>query len=183
MLISLAVRLIIPDTTALSARRALRKAGLNDVQELRREVCWSFDVQEPGVSPATPQAVAERLLSTDVLVNYNKHRGRWWHGGLDRAAPADDGSAHAWGRLLVEDRDDPEPVRMQRILTTRLGLSGIFVRRHGTLWSVGAVVGSDVVRLTNAAAHLLLTNPHGQVGEIVGASPSPNGGNVHPAVR
>ena len=183
MLIGLAVWLIIPDTTSLSARRALRQAGLTEVEELRREVCWSFDIQQPGDVPVTPQAVAERLLSIDVLVNYNKHRGRWWLGGLELAAPASDGTGQAWGRLLVEDRDDPEPARMQRILTTRLGFSGVHVRRHGTLWSIGVAAGSDAVRVTEAAAQRLLTNSHGQISEIVGAGPGPNGGNVRPAAR
>ena len=182
MLIGLAVRLIIPDTTALSARRALRQVGLTEVEELRREVCWSFDIQQFG-DAAAPQAVAERLLSTDVLVNYNKHRGRWWLGGLELAAPTGDGTAHVWGRLLVAERDDPEPARMQRILTTRLGFSGVQVRRHGTLWSVGVAAGDDAQRVTRAAAQRLLTNPHGQTSEIIGAGPSPNGGNVRPAAH
>lgn len=169
MLIGLAVRLIIPDTTALSARRALRQAGLSGLQDVRREVCWSFALD----GTAAPQLVAERLLGIDVLVNYNKHRGRWWRGALE-AVPAGDASAYRWGRLLVADRDDQEPARMQRILTARLGLAGLHVRRHATLWSLAFPPADDAARLTQAAAELLLANRHGQVAAVIGAGTSPD---------
>lgn len=157
MLIGLAVRLIIPDTTALSARRALRQAGVFGLQDLRREVCWGFDLDEAD----DPYVAAERLLSIDVLVNYNKHRGRWWWGALE-AAPANDATAFRWGQLIVEDRDDPEPDRMQRILTERLGITGLRVLRRATLWSLACVTADDAARLAQSAAELLLANRHGQ---------------------
>jgi hypothetical protein len=178
MLIGLAVRLIIPDTTAVSARRALQRAGLTGLLDLRREVCWTFDVADDRA----PQGVAERLRATDVLVNYNKHRARWWFGDLDAAAPPEQPPGLQWGLLLVEDRDDPEPARMQRVLTTRLAFTGIQVLRHATLWSLGVTVGTLTAEVTEHAAHLLLLNPHGQIGGAIMAGPGPLGGNAHPAV-
>jgi hypothetical protein len=157
MLIGLAVRLIIPDTTALSARRALHQAGLLGLQDLRREVCWGFDLDETD----HPQVIAERLLNVDVLVNYNKHRGRWWRGELE-AAPVTEAVAARWGRIIVEDRDDPEPASMQRVLTSRLRLTGLRVARHATLWSLAFAAGDDADRRTQEAARLLLANRHGQ---------------------
>ncbi|HEV7216144.1 MAG TPA: hypothetical protein VGP33_13600 [Chloroflexota bacterium] len=157
MLIGLAVRLIIPDTTALSARRALHQAGLAGLQDVRREVCWGFDLDETEA----PQIAAERLLNVDVLVNYNKHRGRWWRGELD-AAPMGEAVALRWGRAIVEDRDDPEPASMQRVLTARLRLTGLRVVRHATLWSLAYASTDDVDRRTQDAVRLLLANRHGQ---------------------
>jgi hypothetical protein len=171
MLIGIAVRLIIPDTTAVSARRALQQAGLHDLADLRREVCWGMDIAA-GI-PADP--MAERLLTTDVLVNYNKHRGRWWLGSLE-AVPAVEEAPARWGRLLVEDRDDPEPARMQRVLTARLGFAGVGVLRRATLWSIGVPAGLDVARVAQGAADLLLTNPHGQIARVIPPGPAPLGG-------
>lgn len=170
---SLAVRLIIPDTTAVSARQALRQAGLTDLTDIRREMCWSFDVDDSSV----PERVAERLIASDVLVNYNKHRARWWLGSLegDPAALPQPDSAEPEGRLLVGDRDDPEPARMQRILTTRLGFSGLEVLRRATLWSISVLAGADVAQATQDAARLLLVNPHGQVAQLITAGPSAQG--------
>lgn len=163
MLIGLAVRLIIPDTTAVSARRALQQAGLVELLELRREVCWSFDVE----GTQNPQDVASRLLATDLLVNFNKHRGRWWFGSLDAASPPEQLPTFHWGRLLVEDRDDPAPGQMQQVLTTRLGFAGVRVLRHATLWSVGVGIGAQPNLCTERAAQLLLLNPHGQTGSVL----------------
>ena len=157
MLIGLAVRLIIPDTTALSARQALHRAGLLGLQDVRREVCWAFDLNETEA----PHVAAERLLTVDVLVNYNKHRGRWWRGELE-TAPTGDAMAARWGRIIVEDREDPEPDRMQRVLTSRLRLTGLRVVRHATLWSLAFAAGDDADRRTQEAVRLLLANRHGQ---------------------
>ena len=162
MLLALAVRLIIPDTTALSACRALRQAGLPGLQDLRREMCWGFDLDATDA----PQVAAERLLNIDVLVNYNKHRGRWWRGTLE-AAPESGLTAVRWGRIIVEDRDDPEPDRMQRVLTSRLGLTGVRVRRHATLWSLAFAPTADAARLAQMAADVLLANRHGQIATVV----------------
>jgi hypothetical protein len=178
MLIGLAVRLIIPDTTAVSARRALQRAGLPELQDLRREVCWTFEVADDRA----PQDVAERLMATDVLVNYNKHRARWWVGALDAAAPPEQPPGLQWGLLLVEDRDDPAPPQMQRVLTTRLGFTGLRVLRRATLWSIGVSVGAPPGQVTERAARLLLVNPHGQIGDALLAGPAPLGGSVRPAV-
>jgi hypothetical protein len=178
MLIGLAVRLIIPDTTAVSARRALRQAGLTEMQDLRREVCWTFDVADDQA----PQAVAERLMATDVLVNYNKHRARWWSGTMDAASPPEQPPGLQWGLLLVEDRDDPAPMQMQRVLTTRLGFTGLRVSRRATLWSIGVTIGAPASQVTERAARLLLVNPHGQIGDVLLAGPGPLGGSARPAV-
>ena len=172
MLIGLAVRLVIPDTTAVSARQALRQAGLHDLLDLRREECWGFAVDDGN----TPQIIAERLLATDILVNYNKHRGRWWEGPLAAAAPGDESPTQHWGRLLVEDRDDPQPAHMQQMLTARLGYTGIRVLRRATLWSVGVAAGADVARVTQRAADLLLVNTHGQLAQLVSAGSGQYGG-------
>ncbi|MGI8913581.1 MAG: hypothetical protein ACR2JY_07330 [Chloroflexota bacterium] len=178
MLIALAVRLIIPDTTAVSARRALRQAGLTELVELRREVCWGFEVGDAGAA----QDVADRLLATDVLVNYNKHRGRWWAGELAAAQPPQPSVTRQWGALLVADRADPEPGQMQRLLTTRLGFHALRVRERATLWSIGVAGDEDANQVAQRAARLLLANPHGQVARLLTTGPSLDEGNVRPAV-
>jgi hypothetical protein len=170
MLIGLAVRLLIPDTTAVSAWRALRQAGLPELVELRREVCWGCDVEDPAVA----DAVAGRLLTADVLVNHNKHRGRWWRGPLEAiGSPEAPGGNMRWGGLLVEERDDPEIPRMQALLGRRLGFVGIGIARHGTVWWAGLPVGGDVVGAMERAAELLLVNSHGQTARLVGSSRQP----------
>ena len=171
MLIGIAVRLLIPDTTAVSARRALQGQGLGELRDLRREVCWEFDAE------GDVEATAARLLRTDVLVNQNKCRARWWRGPLeaaDAAAPA--GAALPAACLLVEARDDPELPAMQRVLSARLGFAGLRVLRHATLWLVVGTAGTDGPELARRAARMLLVNPHGQLGTVLGAGPSPVGG-------
>lgn len=174
MLISLAVRLLIPDTTASTARRALQGHGLEQLAELRREVAWSFAVE--AEQPALVAAVAERLIAADVLVNQNKERARWWAGPLDAASPplAAGSGWLPWAAVLVEDRDDGQIARMQRLLTARLGFEGLEVARHGTLWWVGAL--TDVDSVARLAAERLLANPHGQTYVVLPSGPSPVGG-------
>lgn len=167
MLIGLAVRLLIPDTTAASACRALRQGGLPELIELRREVCWGCQVEDP----ADVDRVTQRLLSADVLVNHNKHRGRWWRGALEAIGPSEaPDDARRLGGLLVEERDDPEIPRMQALLRSRLGFGGIGIARHGTVWWAVLPTGVDVPRALERAAALLLVNPHGQTARVVGAS-------------
>lgn len=174
MLISLAVRLLIPDTTASTARRALQGHGLEGLAELRREVGWSFVVE--AEQPALVAALAGRLIAADVLVNQNKERARWWAGPLDAAtSPLAAGTGGMqWAAVLVEDRDDGLIARMQRLLTTRLGFEGLEVARHGTLWWVGAP--PDVDSVARLAAERLLANPHGQTYAVLPGGPSPVGG-------
>lgn len=174
MLISLAVRLLIPDTTASTARRALQAHGLDQLTELRREVGWSFAVE--AEQPALVAALAERLIAADVLVNQNKERARWWTGPLEAATPplAAGSAGPRWAAVLVEDRDDGEIARMQRLLTSRLGFTDLEVARHGTLWWVGAPAAEDAV--ARLAAERLLANPHGQTYTVLSGGPSPVGG-------
>lgn len=164
MLISLAVRLIIPDTTSVSAARALRQAGLRELGSLRREVCWEFETDDD----TAPEDLASRLLTADVLVNYNKHRGRWWLGTLE-ACPESAANERAlrWAALLVEDRDNAEPARMQRLLTGRLGFSALRVRRNGTLWWTGVDPSADAGAVADRTAATLLVNRHGQRGRVL----------------
>ncbi|GEM_PF-1865063 len=164
MLISLAVRLLIPDTTAISALRSLRQQSLAALLELRREVCWGFDIA------SDVEAAVDRLLRTDVLVNQNKHRVRWWAGDLE-LAPSVNGAGllHA-ASVLVESRDDPDVPAMQQLLSRRLGFADLRVVRHGTLWHVVTADGGSSATLARHAIDALLANPHGQIATLLGGS-------------
>lgn len=175
----LAVRLLIPDTTALTAQRALERQGLSELTDLRREVCWGFEVETPSAEDLA--ALAGRLGAADVLANQNTQRPRWWRGPLEAAVadfPFGAGVA-CWAGLLVEDRDDPMPAHMQRLLTTRLGFREVQIRRHATLWWVRTDSGPDTLEVAARAGELLLANPHGQTARVLPERPNPVGGAPH----
>ncbi|MBU1704219.1 MAG: hypothetical protein KJ922_02555, partial [Nanoarchaeota archaeon] len=64
--VELFVKLVIPDTTAITAFHTLEKMGAN-VEKLERYEYFSFDVD-----PA--EGFLEKAKKTDVLVNANKHK-------------------------------------------------------------------------------------------------------------
>ncbi len=162
--ITIAVRLIIPDTAAITARRALTRAGLATLDGLAREVCWTVTSRE-----LSAEACAQRLMNVDVIVNRNKHRARWWLGALEQAPllPGErDGQRTAL--LLVESYEAAEVPWLQHILSERLRLAGVNVERQATLWHVRALAGTSASEVAMQAASALLANPHAQRASLFG---------------
>lgn len=172
-MISLAVRLLIPDAAAVSARRALQAHGLRQLADLQREQGWSFDADNVEASDA--EQIATRLLTADVIVNQNKHRARWWLGTLEQAVEQERALDDSVACLLVETRDDPDIPALQRLLTARLGFKGLRVVRHATLWWVGGAAPAEPPEVAKQAASGLLVNVHGQTVTVLVRGPSPVG--------
>ncbi|MCL4544798.1 MAG: hypothetical protein M1118_09430 [Chloroflexi bacterium] len=158
--LSLLVRLIIPDTAAISARRALQRHPRSGLEDLLREIGWEFETDLTDEDELAK--LAERLTHTDVLVNYNKHRVRWIQGGLQTASRPSGAPLQRVAGILVTDLTDGETGKAEHILQARLGFAGVHVVRRSTLWWVVAYPDASPLQVAQHARDQLLVNAQSQ---------------------
>jgi hypothetical protein len=137
----------------------------NSIHQLSRELAWEFDTAE--LPQPTAEALARRLTQTDVLVNFNKHRARWWIGPINEAPFPRPAPSQCIAGLLVSNRDDSEAHRILHILQHRLGFYEISAARHATLWWITTAKQSNPIPIATYARDMLLANPASQEATVL----------------
>lgn len=162
----LAVRLKVPDTTALSALDILtRKMGLEgELVGLLREDLWRFRL-DTGDADAAAARVAAWAESLTALVNPNKHRAR-----IEVRPPQ---SEPQTVRVRVEDRVNVRGASMAAFLRKRLGAPDLLELAAGTRWTLrfspdveNPRASAEAIAVTRARREGLLGNPHAHTIEI-----------------
>jgi phosphoribosylformylglycinamidine (FGAM) synthase PurS component len=163
MEIEMTVRLLVPDTTSITAFHTLEKMGMKEIKRLRREDYYRFS----GTGDFD-KAIWE-LSKADVIVNANKHRCRAMRpgGGFGEGFP---GMHTVW--VLVKDDGGGMDGQLLSTLRDRLGISSVSRVERGVLWTMGVGVATrkDAERVASEAAEGLLSNRHSQEYMIMGAS-------------
>ncbi|RMF06031.1 hypothetical protein D6764_03325 [Candidatus Woesearchaeota archaeon] len=145
--VELFVRLIIPDTTAITALNTLKKLGF-PLTKLSREDYYQFVLD----ANADAEAFADRIKKVDVLVNANKHRAETT---INSHKEKED-----FGILVMNSDDDCAGIL--KTLKERLGFAEIKSMKRGTYWTFEAEPGADREKLAHDIAKALLYNPHYQ---------------------
>ena len=65
MITELYVKLLIPDTTAITAFQTLKRMGYETLKSLTRSDYYRFESEED---------IKEKITTCDILVNVNKHK-------------------------------------------------------------------------------------------------------------
>jgi phosphoribosylformylglycinamidine (FGAM) synthase PurS component len=161
MEIEMTVRLLVPDTTAITAFHTLERMGLSQVRKLRREDYYRFS------ATGDFDKVSGKLSKVDVIVNANKHRCRAARpgSGYGEGFP---GLTTIW--VLVKEDGSSRDTSLLSTLRDRLGISEVSDVERGVLWAMGVDASSekDAERLASDAAEGLLSNKHFQQYMIVG---------------
>ncbi len=126
--IELTVSLKIPDTTAITAFRALQKMGITELKRLKRDDYYKFRADSDDFGK-----VAEELGKTDIIVNANKHSHHVKPAGKPFPAERDDLVSI---RVLVKDIQNSGPGLMS-VMRERLGMKYIGSAETGVLWTMG----------------------------------------------
>lgn len=145
MKVELFVRLIIPDTIAITALNAMKKMGF-EVKSVVRQDYYSFEITEN-------KDFEERIKKVDVLVNYNKHRAA---NRLEKYGNVN---------VLVKNTDDQNE-GLLNVLRNRLGFNEIKSIVKGTLWSLSIDAG-DPLAIAEKITNDLLYNKHYQEIEVL----------------
>ncbi len=148
MEIELLVRLVIPDTTAITAFHTLRRMGFSGLSKLKREDYYKFRASSSDFSE-----ISRKLGSTDILVNANKNR---FEAMKDGKRPEPPGSEI---RVLVQDTENKDR-GMLSILRNRLGLKELEEMERGVLWTLTLEKGGEDI--AREMAERLLANKHYQ---------------------
>jgi phosphoribosylformylglycinamidine (FGAM) synthase PurS component len=167
--IELLVHLIIPDSTATTAKHALHRLGMRALEEVRRYERWLFTFE--GDSGEWP-SLGERLCGVDVLVNANKHKATAAlapHGGDLGTLPVAQKSNHVipqW--IFVQSAHDPRANSVHRVLCERLDFATLRRSDRWDLWLLG-VAGNDRAAarsVAERAVEKLLANPQFQTAKV-----------------
>jgi phosphoribosylformylglycinamidine (FGAM) synthase PurS component len=163
MEIEMTVRLLVPDTTALTAFHTLERMGMSSVKKLRREDYYRF------TATGDFSKVAGQLSKVDVIVNANKHRCRALKSG-ESFGDGFPGLSTVW--VLVKEDGSSGDETLLSTLRDRLGISCVSRVERGVLWTLGidASTHKDAERAARDAAEGLLSNNHFQQYMIVGVS-------------
>jgi phosphoribosylformylglycinamidine (FGAM) synthase PurS component len=159
--IEMTVRLVIPDTTAITAFHTLERMGFPGLRKLKREDYYLFSIDGDDF-----EAAVSELGNTDILVNANKHMFTARCAG-EPFGGDEDGLLTV--RLLVEDMDNKDGGLLP-VLRERLGLDYVKSMRKGTLWSLGidSKSSEDAKKTAVRIAEDLLANKHYQQYRIIG---------------
>lgn len=160
MEIEMAVRLLVPDTTAITAFHAIEKMGIKSVRKLTREDYYRFGCEGDF------EKLSAKLGKTDIIVNANKHRYEARRPG----EPIGDGfPGLRTVRVIVYDTDRNDGGLLS-ILRDRLGFSGVKSVEKGLLWSLGIESGSEeeAEGIARDVAEGLLSNKHYQSYNLIG---------------
>ena len=135
------VRLVIPDTTAITAFHAIERMGYR-AGKLQRYDYYSFSFT------GDIEKFKEQISNVDVLVNANKHRHSFEIEDKESA------------KVLVKDIDNGAKGILST-LNNRLGFKNIVSMEKGTLW----LMDTDE-KTAREIAEKLLYNKHYQKAEI-----------------
>lgn len=113
--VELFVKLVIPDTTAITAFHTLERMGFK-LDKLERYDYYSFEVD--------PDNFFDTIKKVDVVVNANKHKAS---DSLEKCDCTD---------ILVQDLEQGNG--LLNVLRDRLGLTQIKSMEKGVLWRVYA---------------------------------------------
>jgi phosphoribosylformylglycinamidine (FGAM) synthase PurS component len=161
MEIEMTVRLLVPDTTAITAFHTLEKMGISSVRRLRREDYYRFEASGDF------DKVAGQLSKVDVIVNANKHRCRAVRPG-EGYGEGFPGISTAW--VLVKEEGGGSDDSLLSTLRDRLGISCVSRVERGVLWTIGidTPYRKDAEMAAREAAEGLLSNKHFQQYMVVG---------------
>jgi len=148
MEIELLVRLVIPDTTAITAFHTLKRIGFSQLKKLKREDYFRFKVNGSDF-----ERMSKKLGNTDILVNANKNR---FETVRDSKKP-EPGKNEV--RVLVQDVDNKDG-GMLSVLRNRLGLKELDEMEKGVLWTMEFDRKED--KIAREIAEKLLSNKHYQ---------------------
>jgi phosphoribosylformylglycinamidine (FGAM) synthase PurS component len=160
MEIEMTVRLLVPDTTALTAFRAIEKMGIKSVRKLMREDYYKFGCEGDF------EKLSAKLGKTDIIVNANKHR----YNARRPGGPMGEGfPGLRTVRVIVYDTENNDGGLLP-ILRDRLGFSGVNSVEKGVLWSLGIECKSkeEAEGIARDVAEGLLSNKHYQSYNLIG---------------
>jgi len=149
MEIEMLVRLVIPDTTAITAFHTLERMGFSGLKKLRREDYYKFRARSSDF-----RKISKRLGNTDILVNANKNRFETIQDGK-KPEPKENEI-----RILVQDTDSRDE-GMLSVLRNRLGLKELEGMERGVLWTL-TLDTEDREKTANEIAERFLANKHYQ---------------------
>ncbi len=150
MEIELLVRLVIPDTTAITAFHTLKRIGFSGLARLKREDYFKFRANNQDF-----REISSKLGNTDILVNANKNR---FEAVKDSEKPP---LSESDVRVLVQDRDNKDS-GMLSVLRNRLGLKELEDMEKGVLWTFTLDKPDDKEKLAREMTERLLANKHYQ---------------------
>lgn len=146
MNIELFVKLIVPDTTAITALHTLQDMGFS-LESLERMDYYRFTLN------GNEKEFSEKIKKVDVLVNANKHRA--FTKKPEEPLPADG------IKILVKNMDERN-TGLLHTLQNRLGFKEILAVERGTLW----MIPTQDKKLAEDIAKELLVNGQYQEYEV-----------------
>ena len=160
MIIEMFVRLIIPDTTAITAEKTLNRMGYN--VKVHREDYYRINVDEDNFDK-----ISNKLGKVDILVNANKHK--YFTKPEDEKLESKKKNGVFFINLIVKDIDNPGK-RLLPVLKQRLGFKEINYIEKGVFWRLGINADSkkEAVEKAKEIADCLLFNENYQVGMVLG---------------
>ncbi len=160
MEIEMTVRLVIPDTTALTAFHAIEKMGIKNVRKLSREDYYRFGCEGDF------KKLSAELGKTDIIVNANKHRYTARRSG----EPMGNGFQGLKTFHVIVHDTDGDFSGLLSTLRDRLGFKGISSVEKGVLWSLGMEASSEkeAEKTARDVAEGLLSNKHYQSYNLIG---------------
>ncbi|MBI2107957.1 hypothetical protein HYT54_02420 [Candidatus Woesearchaeota archaeon] len=143
--IEMLVGLKIPDTTAITALRALHKMGLKGIKSAARENYYKFHIE------ADEAKFKNDISKADIIVNANKNYFKF---GIEKS-----------DRISVLVKDMGEGSGLLKLLQERLGFKNIKKMENGIWWTL-EIEGSRK-EIAKKAAEGLLHNGNYQEYSII----------------
>jgi phosphoribosylformylglycinamidine (FGAM) synthase PurS component len=155
--IEMFVRLIIPDTTAITAFHTLERMGYKELKKLLREDYYKFYISDDY----DVEKFKEKISKVDILVNANKHRPFFTFSDTNTD------EEHTTIKILVKDIG--ECSQLLSTLKNRLGFENIERMEKGTLWVLSFNLKNNKVAegIAKDIAQKLLYNKHYQEMELL----------------
>lgn len=125
--IDMTVGLKIPDTTAITAFKALQRMGIKELKSLKRHQYYRFRVS------GDPSSAAEQLGRTDIIVNANKNT--FFTKPAGDPFPQEDTGLFTI-RVLVKDLENSDR-GLPQVMRQRLGMGFVESAETGVLWTMG----------------------------------------------
>jgi phosphoribosylformylglycinamidine (FGAM) synthase PurS component len=157
--LDVAIEPAIPDNTAFTVLRTLRKLGYEELQTVSRADHLLLTVRESDDAAITPLRVAEALSKAEVLFNPNKHRLAYASGGAATLDGSDEYEA------LVSDKDD-DARRLLSLLRTTFGMDYLESVTRGVVWQLHERERAAPAERLLWACRMLLSNAVSQVCQV-----------------
>lgn len=152
--IELFVRLVIPDTTAITTFHTLKKLGFKELEKIKREDYYYFEVDSDFDS------FVKKITKVDVIINVNKHKFRIKLAGEE---PETNNVAY----VIVKNIDNGGG--LLNLLKNRFGFKEIKALATGTFWTLhfNILDKEKINELTKKISETLLYNKHYQEIKII----------------